>query len=99
NQHRGCHASSENITKQKIELARSVIRMNQVAIIAAHRACGLVVVMDLPARVLQVLLREQGPLDPRRQLQISLERALLLGGQVVEAETDQGIGDEPLFLD
>src|SRR6266849_10776133 len=66
--------------------------------VAAHRARRLVVRVDPPARDAQISRGQQAALDARGQLQIPLERALLAGRQVVKAESNQWIGDQPVLL-
>ena len=70
--------------------------LDQVTIIAADLACGLIVVCRLPSRGGKIPLGQQPCLDPCRQQQVLLQGALLGGLQAVQAKLGQRIGKQPL---
>ncbi len=91
-QHGRGYTLAGDIAQKEQEVPGAAFSGYQVAIIAAHGARRLVVEIDLPVAYAQVLLRQQGALDARGQVEVVLERALLVGGQVVEAVSCEGIG-------
>jgi len=94
----GCgDALAGDISEKEIESA--IAGRHQVAEVAAHRTESLVVIGGEPARKRQLRGRQQRALDAAGQLDVFLQGALLAGGQVVQAEFDQGIGEEPFRLD
>jgi len=75
------------------------IARDEVAVIAAHRSRRLIVIGDFPPIEAGVGFWQQFALDTRCQLEILLERALLDGRQVIEAELRQGVRQQAVGLD
>ena len=55
--------------------------------------------MDLPAAGSQILLRQQRPLDAGGQLQVVLQRSLLLRREAAQAVLDQRICEKEVVID
>ena len=55
-------------------------------------------IVELPAGRTKIIRREERPLNLSRKLQIVFQRALLLRGQVVQAQAHQRIGEQPVFF-
>src|SRR5438552_7309696 len=99
-EHRGSDPFAGGVAQREEEISPVAVARahDYVAIVATDRTHGLVVAADLPATVTHDLLRQQVSLQLRSQLQVLLERALLVGRQVVQAKPDEGVGNQPRFL-
>src|SRR5271157_2641222 len=99
---RGEHGSRDtfprHIAHHKVQ-AGVVSGIDDVAVIAAHYASGLVMIANLPAIAIQILVRQQAPLDLSSQFQVVLKGIEFLPVHVVEAEPDQRVGDQTLAFD
>src|ERR1700677_381416 len=93
------HALSCDVAQQEEQVSVATLGRNQIAIVPADHARGLVLVMYMPIPMLNVRLRQQPSLHTRSKLQVALESALLVVRQVVEAELHQGISQEPVLFD
>src|ERR1700735_1003495 len=97
-QQRRGHAFARHIAEQKHELPIAIRWRYQVAIISAHEAGRLILIVNSPVLKSQVRLRQQSTLDFPRQLHIAFQRALLTARKMVEAESDKRISQQALFL-
>ena len=92
-------AFAGDITEQEDEFAVVMRRENQIAIIAADHSGGMVAVVDAPILEADVAARQQSALDTGGEFEIALEGALLVAGEVIEAELDEGIREEAISFD
>lgn len=90
------NAFARDIAEQKNEFAIVIRRENQIAIIAADHSGGMVAVVDAPVLEADVAARQQATLDTRGEFEIALKGALLVTREMIEAERDERIGEQPV---
>src|ERR1700728_564320 len=98
-QHRRGDSLAAHVAQQKNQFRILARTLDQVAIVAADDPRRPVKVVHAPIADVDVGWREQSLLHSRRKLQIPLERALLFAGEVIEAQTEEGIGEQAILFD
>src|ERR1700693_5870835 len=88
-QQRRGYAFSGCVSHQKEQFSAGT--WNDVAIVAAHRTHGLVMMGDLPIAEALLARRKQSGLHVRSQNQILFQCATFLAAEMIYAETDEGI--------
>jgi hypothetical protein len=90
-QQRGRDTLARDIPKEEKGIASCFLRFYQIAVIAAHHAQRLIVVAQLPPVDSRVLSGKQLVLNLRRELEVSLNRTLLLFREVTQANPDERV--------
>jgi hypothetical protein len=90
---------SGNVPHREVERPIVVGVRPEIAVIAAHRARGLVAVVRLPAGRVEHRVGKKGPLDAACKLEVVLERPELLGSEVAQAVTKERIPEQILLGD
>lgn len=98
-QHRRGNSLAAHVAQQKNQFRILARSLDEVAIVAADDSRRPVKVVHPPVADVDVGLRQQSPLHARRKLEIPFECALLFAGQVIQAETREGIGKQAVLLD
>ena len=75
---------------------QAAVCFEEIAVIAAHHAGGLIVVAHVPAGWRQTGFRQESPLDACGQGKITFQGALFGARKMVQTETHQRIGQQAL---
>ena len=93
----GCgHALSGDVAEHEVELTAEGV---EVAIVAADRPQGRVVIAGFPAVHFQIRGRKEGALQLGGKVEIALKVVALVPGEMVKAILDERVGQEPVPFD
>jgi len=92
-QHRRSNTLAGDIPEHKQQAA---VCFENIAVIAAHHAGGLIVIAHVPAGWRQTGFRQESALDACGQGKVTLQSALFGAREMVQAESHQRIGQQAL---